>query len=221
MVDSQTFISGSRDNTIKLWNIHNGNALHTFEGHTGLVRALATMDSQTFISGSFDKTIKRWNLPQSLIARNSPSPRFLPGTPSESPPEPEPQPVRSITFEEHLQLTPRQLLARRNAIRNANRPSRANNNTRRRLGEDCNYNYECNTGACIENTINRTKKCKGTGNNSRIIGDKCVANRQCKNRNCVNNVCTRNNSTRRSTSNNLNTNMLFGNLGGRNTRKNK
>ena len=72
----------------------------------------------------------------------------------------------------------------------------------------------------IENTINRTKKCKGTGNNSRIIGDKCVANRQCKNRNCVNNVCTRNNSTRRRTSNNLNTNMLFGNSGGRNTRKN-
>ena len=133
MLDSQTFISGSRDKTIKLWNIHNGNALHTFEGHTGLVRALATMDSQTFISGSADKTIKRWNLPQGLLTRNSPSPRFLPGTPSESPPEPEPEPGRLTPLEEHLQLTPRQLLARRNARRNANRPSRANNTTREDL----------------------------------------------------------------------------------------
>ena len=36
MSDS-TFISGSNDNTLKLWNINNGKCIKTFEGHQNIV----------------------------------------------------------------------------------------------------------------------------------------------------------------------------------------
>ena len=61
--DGQTLVSGSRDNTIKIWQLNTGRELRTLTGHSGYVISLAiTPDGQTLVSGSGDKTIKIWQL---------------------------------------------------------------------------------------------------------------------------------------------------------------
>ena len=62
--DGQTLVSGSDDNTIKLWDLYTGQLLHTLEGHAEDVSSVViSPDGQTLASGSWDKTIKVWNLP--------------------------------------------------------------------------------------------------------------------------------------------------------------
>src|SRR5207244_2179047 len=61
--DGQTLISGSDDQTIKVWNLSTGKLQRTLTGHTGLVFSVAlSADGQTLISGSRDQTIKVWKL---------------------------------------------------------------------------------------------------------------------------------------------------------------
>jgi WD40 repeat protein len=61
--DGQTLASGSRDGTIKLWNVKTGNLLQTLTGHSSWVYSVAySPDGQTLASGSGDKTIKIWRL---------------------------------------------------------------------------------------------------------------------------------------------------------------
>ncbi|MFM6619085.1 MAG: WD40 repeat domain-containing protein [Dolichospermum sp.] len=61
--DGKTVISGSDDQTIKIWDLGTGTEKFTFEGHTYSVRAIAlTPDGKTVISGSDDNTIKIWDL---------------------------------------------------------------------------------------------------------------------------------------------------------------
>ena len=63
MVNSQTFISGSWDKTIKLWKIDMDTPLRIYTGHTEAVISLAVFpDKKQFISGSSDGTIKLWNI---------------------------------------------------------------------------------------------------------------------------------------------------------------
>ena len=46
-----------------MWNLENGQLVHTFEGHTGGISALVvTPDNKHVISAFWDKTIKVWNL---------------------------------------------------------------------------------------------------------------------------------------------------------------
>ncbi len=54
-------ISGSEDNTIKIWNLETGACTHTLQGHQDTVRSLAFAQGK-LISGSDDNTIKIWNL---------------------------------------------------------------------------------------------------------------------------------------------------------------
>ena len=55
--------SGSKDNTIKLWNVKTGNLLQTLNGHSSPVCSVVySPDGQTLASGSDDNTIKLWNV---------------------------------------------------------------------------------------------------------------------------------------------------------------
>jgi hypothetical protein len=61
--DGLILVSGSQDNTIKIWALETGDLLHTLTEHRGPVRAIAiTPDGQTLISGAGDATIKIWDL---------------------------------------------------------------------------------------------------------------------------------------------------------------
>ena len=63
-LSSDILISGSADNTLKMWNIKTGTLIRTFEGHEKyILRSVDLLnDGQTFVSGSFDKTMKMWNI---------------------------------------------------------------------------------------------------------------------------------------------------------------
>lgn len=54
-------ISGSLDNTIKLWDMTTGNCIRTLFGHVEGVWSLA-YDTLRIVSGSHDKTIRVWDL---------------------------------------------------------------------------------------------------------------------------------------------------------------
>lgn len=59
----KTLVSGSRDRTIKLWNLETGELIRTLNGHTGAIYSIAlSSDGQTIASGSEDKTVRLWHL---------------------------------------------------------------------------------------------------------------------------------------------------------------
>lgn len=61
--DSQILASGSRDETIKLWQLSTRTEICTLTGHSNSVYCVAfSPDGQTLASGSSDNTIKLWNL---------------------------------------------------------------------------------------------------------------------------------------------------------------
>ncbi len=60
--DGRTLISGSKDKTIKIWNLSAGELLHTLSGHDGGVKAAVSPDGQCILSGSDDATVKLWEI---------------------------------------------------------------------------------------------------------------------------------------------------------------
>ncbi|GAB1545461.1 hypothetical protein NUACC21_81370 [Scytonema sp. NUACC21] len=61
--DGQRLISGSDDNTLKVWDVETGKELCTLTGHNSPVSAVAvTPDGQRLISASNDKTLKVWDV---------------------------------------------------------------------------------------------------------------------------------------------------------------
>ncbi|ORZ07307.1 WD40-repeat-containing domain protein [Lobosporangium transversale] len=58
--DDTFLITGSYDNTAKVWNIETGECLRTLKGHALCVRALR-FDEAKLITGSMDRTLKIWN----------------------------------------------------------------------------------------------------------------------------------------------------------------
>ena len=60
--DGTKIISGSYDQTIKIWDANTGECLKTLEGHIEPVQSVAySPDGTKIISGSVDKTIKIWD----------------------------------------------------------------------------------------------------------------------------------------------------------------
>lgn len=61
--DSKILISGSRDQSIKVWNLETNEQIRTLKGHSEGVCAIAlSPDGEIIASGSADKTIKLWHL---------------------------------------------------------------------------------------------------------------------------------------------------------------
>jgi WD40 repeat protein len=61
--DGQTLVSGSKDKTIKIWDMRTKQLRHTLTEHIDWVTSLAlSADGQTLVSGSSDKTIKIWDM---------------------------------------------------------------------------------------------------------------------------------------------------------------
>src|SRR5437762_3119905 len=56
-------ISGSNDNSIKIWDLETGECIHTLLGHhRSVISVCLTSDNKKIISGSRDKSIKIWDL---------------------------------------------------------------------------------------------------------------------------------------------------------------
>ena len=61
--DGQHIISGSCDETVKVWSVASKSLVSTCAGHTSIVGAVAAMpDGQRILSGSTDKTVRVWLL---------------------------------------------------------------------------------------------------------------------------------------------------------------
>ena len=66
--DGTLLVSGSRDDTVKLWDVQTGGVIKTFRGHTDCVLSVAiSADCTMIISGSSDKTIHLWDIQISII----------------------------------------------------------------------------------------------------------------------------------------------------------
>ncbi|MCJ7695000.1 MAG: hypothetical protein MUO40_06180 [Anaerolineaceae bacterium] len=61
--DGRQVISGSTDETLRVWDLASGECLRTLHGHTDSVNTIAiTADGRQVVSGSGDKTLKVWDL---------------------------------------------------------------------------------------------------------------------------------------------------------------
>jgi WD40 repeat protein len=55
--------SGSKDGTVKIWDVNSGQCVHTLRGHTGGITSVAfSRDSTWLASASDDETIKIWDV---------------------------------------------------------------------------------------------------------------------------------------------------------------
>jgi WD40 repeat protein len=60
--DGKRIASGSRDNTIRIWNVNTGREERSLSGHTSGVLAVAfSTDGKQIISGSYDSTVRVWD----------------------------------------------------------------------------------------------------------------------------------------------------------------
>ena len=60
--DSSQIVSGSHDNTVRIWNTATGENTQTLNGHTNWVTSVAwSPDSSQIVSGSYDNTVRIWN----------------------------------------------------------------------------------------------------------------------------------------------------------------
>jgi len=61
--DGTSLVSGSYDETIKLWDMQTGGVVKTFQGHTGIVSSVSiSVDCTTIASGSADESICLWDI---------------------------------------------------------------------------------------------------------------------------------------------------------------
>ena len=55
-------VSGSRDKTLRVWDVNHGLCLQTLRGHTGWVNCVGVLPDGRVVSGSRDKTLKVWGV---------------------------------------------------------------------------------------------------------------------------------------------------------------
>src|SRR5262249_43423911 len=60
--DGQTLITGSNDQTARLWNVATGDLVRIFKGHTSSVAAVAfAPDGKSSVTGSSDHSVVTWD----------------------------------------------------------------------------------------------------------------------------------------------------------------
>ena len=60
--DGKHIVSGSGDNTLRLWNANTGDPIRTFTGHADAVNSVAfSPDRKHIVSGSEDRTVRLWD----------------------------------------------------------------------------------------------------------------------------------------------------------------
>ncbi|KIJ91722.1 hypothetical protein K443DRAFT_653503, partial [Laccaria amethystina LaAM-08-1] len=61
--DGSRVVSGSDDNTVRIWNVTTGEVEAELKGHTGSVRSVAfSQDGSQVVSGSDDQSVRIWNV---------------------------------------------------------------------------------------------------------------------------------------------------------------
>jgi WD40 repeat protein len=71
--DGQRFLTACGDGVVYLWDVRNGQKLHSFKGHKGQVNAVAvSRDGRYALTGSMDKTLRLWRLPDPPPAKENP-----------------------------------------------------------------------------------------------------------------------------------------------------
>jgi len=61
--DGISLVSGSLDNTVKLWDVQTGGVVKTFYGHAGCVLSVSvSADCARIASGSLDETLRLWDI---------------------------------------------------------------------------------------------------------------------------------------------------------------
>ena len=85
--DGRQALSGSEDNTVRVWEVASGRGLRVLEGHSAAVWSVAwSADGGQALSGSVNGVVRTWNLAASsaagdsaarcLLRSNTPTPRF-------------------------------------------------------------------------------------------------------------------------------------------------
>lgn len=59
--DGQHLLTGSWDNTAKIWNCQTGQLLHTFKDHTNWVRSVAFSTNETLIFTGSENEVRIWD----------------------------------------------------------------------------------------------------------------------------------------------------------------
>src|SRR5262249_38136219 len=60
--DGKRIVSGSQDDSVKVWDAHTGQQLLTLRGHTGSVESVVfSTDGKRIVSGSQDDSVKVWD----------------------------------------------------------------------------------------------------------------------------------------------------------------
>ena len=61
--DGTLLVSGSKDRTLKLWDVQTGGVIKTFCSHSGDICSVSiSPNNATIVSGSHDRTIRLWNI---------------------------------------------------------------------------------------------------------------------------------------------------------------
>jgi len=69
--DGKLVASGSRDQTVRIWNVHSGECIAILRGHTDFVNCVCFSPSSTLLaSGSSDDTIRVWNVESGSVCRH-------------------------------------------------------------------------------------------------------------------------------------------------------
>ena len=63
LADGRRALSGSGDETLRLWDLETGAELRRFEGHEARVTSVTVLaDGRRALSGSDDRTLRLWDL---------------------------------------------------------------------------------------------------------------------------------------------------------------